>query len=730
MSLTAFVAQELAPSRRRIVEATRNATKATFTTGLAAIMQIVGPFGPLFAFRIGQPGVSLGLFEGTVTIACAAATQTAIVPITGKLLDYPGLIIAFLFTTFAALGYLLSNTRFFLPLALVAIGTITTVYVGIFEPGGIGWGSAYTFSGILVATLVMVALDTLIWPSPPEPRLLESVAADLTATRRRLALLGRRYLDPSSTPLPLALVKSKLAPTLAVLNSVKEHTNPTPQRLGALLDAILSSERIYVETERLALLADEPASDEIRQKHGENIRSSLATIDAAIANEANRMIAGLPDIEETPNWVKDLRLTIQSLSELNRRTALATERSYAPETLNFLGLVGGLEAIARLLDPLDRPQRFAAAAEADELDHDPQAPPLIDPARVRFSIKLGATITLGLIVGLTTQRADLQTILWSIVVAGQPNQYGAVVRKTALRILGCLMGGVAALAAMIIVSQNFDSLPPYLIAIFAVTLLSAYVAQSSEWLGYAGIQTGMTFLICYVGLAPSSDIYKPLWRFWGIVLGVLTTGFVFLFLLPEYATDKVIASLEKLTRATLALGEEVAEKSVTEGRIAAVERRLSSDLLEVLNIADQARLEGRPGATSSAAAVEAADLLIRIAYRFETIAYARLKGSEVDQPEEMRQRCTHLERQYCSLLQSGLAKLKSGEISEPSSTATPQSLPSDAMPTNDKLMNMPLLEETERMANALGNWPPLEAYRRMPILLSQLDSAFGRIANS
>ena len=96
----AFLARELAPSRRRIVEAARTAVKSTLTTGLAASMQIVGPFGPLFAFRIGQPGISLGLFEGALTITCAAMMQAAIVPITGKLLDYPGLIMAFLFVGF------------------------------------------------------------------------------------------------------------------------------------------------------------------------------------------------------------------------------------------------------------------------------------------------------------------------------------------------------------------------------------------------------------------------------------------------------------------------------------------------------------------------------------------------------------------------------------------------------------------------------------------------------
>ena len=236
MSVAAFFARELAPSRRRILEAARNATKATLTTGLAATMQILGPFGPLFAFRIGQPGISLGLFEGAVTITCAAAMQAAIVPITGKLLDSPGLILAFLFVVFAMIAYLLSNTRLFLLLALVAVGTITTVYVGIFEPGQIGWGSTYTFDGILVATLVMVAIDTSIWPSSPEPRLLESIAADLARTRSRFELVGRRYLDPFSAPRPAPLAKSRLTPNLVLLKSVEEHTKPTPQRVcGELL---------------------------------------------------------------------------------------------------------------------------------------------------------------------------------------------------------------------------------------------------------------------------------------------------------------------------------------------------------------------------------------------------------------------------------------------------------------------------------------------------------------
>src|SRR5208282_4854359 len=106
MSSIDFFARELVPSRRRNIEAARNATKTTITAGLAATMQILGPFGPLFAFRIGQPGISLGIREGAITIAIAALMQAAIVPITGKLLDYPGVIMAFLFVVFTAIMYL------------------------------------------------------------------------------------------------------------------------------------------------------------------------------------------------------------------------------------------------------------------------------------------------------------------------------------------------------------------------------------------------------------------------------------------------------------------------------------------------------------------------------------------------------------------------------------------------------------------------------------------------
>lgn len=733
MSPSAFFARELAPSHRRLIEAARSAAKSTVTTGLAAAMQILGPFGPLFVFRIGQPGISLGIREGAITIIFAAAMQAVIVPIAGKLLDYPGLIMAFLFVVFAAIAYLMSNTRLFLILALVAVGTITTVYVGIFEPGQIGWGSTYTFDGILVATLVMVVFDTLIWPSPPEPRLLESVAADFERIRGRFAVVGRRYLDPFAPSLPIPQLTSMLARNLALLNSVKQQTRPTPQRFAALLGAVMSAERVYLEVERLALLADEPVSDQIRQNHRDDIEATLHALDQAFAEKTADILAGLPAREDPPQWTSDLRAAIQRLGTSSVEALPAGDESapardeFTPSELsNLLGFVDGIQTLGSLLESREQgPSSITAAPMGTEADFEPR--PFFDPAAFRFSIKLGAAITLGLLVGLTTQRADLQTILWSTVVAGQPNHYGAVVRKTFLRLTGCVLGGLAALAAMNMVSRNFDTLPPYLAAIFVVTMVSTYVAQSDEWLGYAGIQAGITFLICYVGLGPTSDIYRPLWRFWGIVLGVLTSGFVFLLLWPEYASDKVIEALDKSIRTTLGFGKEVAERQITEERIATAERHLSANLLEVLNMADQARLEGRRGFNNSTAAIEAASTIVRIAYRFDIIARARMAGARALQSEQILEHQATIERACCAALEIQLAKL--GRTASPEHLAQFSGAPMiDFAPMTELFAaaESTQLSPEDRILLAAE----LESYRRLPVLLLSLDSSLSRIATS
>src|SRR5260370_40991947 len=80
---------------------------------------------------------------------------------------------------------------------------------------------------------------------------------------------------------------------LWLLKSVEQQMKPPPEHLAALLDAVMAAERVYLEVERLAVLANDPVSDEIRQHHSEEIEVALQALDKAFAGRTEDVLAGL-----------------------------------------------------------------------------------------------------------------------------------------------------------------------------------------------------------------------------------------------------------------------------------------------------------------------------------------------------------------------------------------------------------------------------------------------------
>ncbi len=70
---------------------------------------------------------------------------------------------------------------------------------------------------------------------------------------------------------------------------------------------------------------------------------------------------------------------------------------------------------------------------------------------------------------------------------------------------------------------------------------------------YAGKQMGIIFALVFVGLSPSIDIYEPLWRIWGVLLGDFVVAMVFFILWPEYAGNSLVPRLQRVIADTLAL---------------------------------------------------------------------------------------------------------------------------------------------------------------------------------
>jgi uncharacterized membrane protein YccC len=290
------------------------------------------------------------------------------------------------------------------------------------------------------------------------------------------------------------------------------------------------------------------------------------------------------------------------------------------EIENFATFIDSLAAltghIERLLDEPPQPPAAAPSKSADPRSTDP------DPDVVRFSMKVGFCVVIGYVIGLITQRPDLSTILTTILITALPT-YGAALRKMILRIVGVIIGGALTLLTIIIVTPNFETLPAYMMALFVVFFISSYSSLSSGRISYAGKQIGTTFALAFAGLSPAFDVYAPLWRIWGVLLGTLVAGIVFLLLWPEYAGDSLLPRLREVIRDTLALAPG-GSASNSEDEIQQANSATMRTLAEILEVSDDAHLEGRTSTVNHNAIVEASGTLRRIANRLASIATGRI----------------------------------------------------------------------------------------------------------
>ena len=183
-------------------------------------------------------------------------------------------------------------------------------------------------------------------------------------------------------------------------------------------------------------------------------------------------------------------------------------------------------------------------------------------------------------------------------------------------------GGIS-LLAIIIVSTNFETLPAYMLAAFAVFYPFAYCSLGNARMSFVGKQMGFIFSLVFIGLSPSVDIYEPLWRLWGVLLGDLVVATVFFTLWPEYAGDSLLPRLQRVLANLLALLPR-GSASTSEDQILKTNSETMQVLTEFLAIADDARMEGRTCTVYHEGIVDAGGTLRRISNLLSSIAMARV----------------------------------------------------------------------------------------------------------
>ena len=621
--LAALLARELSPTSRKFRTALRLTTIATLGAGLIVSCHVNNQLGTYIVWLLVGAGPMMSARKATAFLVAEGIALATSVVMAGILSETPWLMLPFLFGVISFSTYFGTTRNLGAGLLLIQVVCLDTFYSVMFAPGEIGWSAAGIFGGSVIAFGALVLFDNWLWPDRGEEILLESLGASVARDRSRLLVATDFYLDHLGPRPPLPPPTTDLPAHMALLNrAVAEGVSA--HRQAILLAAVTRVARIGLEVDRLTFTVRQDVPAEIREMVRPELQASveaIATVLDEIARELPTHVA--VGVDQTPPASRTrARSALDSLSArvIQVRPIYISKASPA-DIENFASFTDSLalltDYLERLLDEPPQPPsapsaNIAAARPSDGLD----------PALVRYSLKVGVCVVIGFVIGLITQRADLSTILTTILITALPT-YGAVLRKMILRIVGAIIGGLVSLLAIIIVTPNFETLPAYLLAIFIVFYISAYSSLTSGRVAYAGKQIGTTFALVFAGLSPALDVYEPLWRIWGILLGTLVVAIVALVLWPEYAGDSLLPKLRKVIRDTLAMvpGGSAAN---TENAIQQANSATMRTLAEILEVADDAQLEGRTSTVNHNAIVEAAGALRRIANRLASIAADRI----------------------------------------------------------------------------------------------------------
>jgi uncharacterized membrane protein YccC len=618
----ALLAEEMAPRPRRFRTSLRMATIATIGTGLMAAGHVDSALGPYTIWLLLGPVAMMSVSTATVYLAITGAILGASVPLAGILAESPWLMLPFI-AVFTALSTYLVITRKLGSIGLLwQVVTLDSFYGVVFAPRSFGWADAALFGGCAIALGLISAFDTWIWPDPAEVILLESLAASVERIRGRLVRTAAYYLDQGAAERPPEPPATSEMPNQLALLSRAAAEGIGAHRRAVLLAAITRTERLHIRADRLVIAARENVPREVRAMLRPELEAACGAMAAALeefAIEARSMARVGADLPPSPAAAR----VLPALEALDARIGavrhLYIGRVGAAELSNFGAFTENLQAMARLVErPLDQPPARAQSAPVPP----PSAAPQADPAPARYCWKVALCVVIGYVIGLASHRPEMSVILTTIIIAALPT-YGAALRKMILRIVGAAAGGVISLLAIIVVTPNFESLPSYMLVSFAVLFISAYSSLSSGRVAYAGKQIGTTFLLVVAALSPARDIYSPLWRVWGVLLGTIVVTGVFFMMWPEYAGDSLLVRLRKVIRDALAL---MPGRVPVPGRAAidALSDEITQVLSEILEVAEDARLEGRRSLIDHDAVVQSAGTIRRIAHRLATNAASRI----------------------------------------------------------------------------------------------------------
>ena len=209
-----------------------------------------------------------------------------------------------------------------------------------------------------------------------------------------------------------------------------------------------------------------------------------------------------------------------------------------------------------------------------------------NPEHVRYALKTTAAAMFCYVLYSLLDWPKIYTCLITVYIVSLGTT-AETVEKLTLRILGCLVGAAAGIAAIVYLIPSITSIGGLMVVVFLASLVSAWVAAGSPRIAYAGFQIAFAFFLCVIqGAGPSFDLTTARDRVIGILLGNIVVYVLFANIWPVSVGKRIDPAMAALLRCLGGLVTE-ASKSIrrfeapeAQEMLAGIERDLDLALYE------------------------------------------------------------------------------------------------------------------------------------------------------
>ena len=165
-----------------------------------------------------------------------------------------------------------------------------------------------------------------------------------------------------------------------------------------------------------------------------------------------------------------------------------------------------------------------------------------NPAHVRFALKVTLAAMFCYFFYTGADWSGIHTAFITCIFVALETT-GATLYKGILRAVGCSIGGLLALFSILVLIPHMETLASLVILVACVSAIAGWVGTGTERIAYAGLQMAFAFFYGlfpgFQAYAPDTDLTKARDRVVGILFGLAVVTFVFQYVWPERAMDRL-----------------------------------------------------------------------------------------------------------------------------------------------------------------------------------------------